>query len=163
MSGTGRLTTIKSFVERLAAADGKPEDICFVYNFRSPDEPCGLILGAGAGSRLRDGMDGLIEELSENLPAILRVNPDGSTTNVANLNAWLAKNPPAFIKDTNPDTTDLEPGGGEGGSGVGARAGPVQTYVGLAVGLAEIELRIYITERRLQRAEMMQAPAVRSR
>jgi predicted ATP-dependent protease len=71
MSGTGRLTTIKSFVERLAAADGKPEDICFVFNFRSHDEPCGLILRAGAGSRLRDGMDGLIEELSENLPAIL--------------------------------------------------------------------------------------------
>jgi len=71
MSGTGRLTTIKSFVERLAAADGKPEDICFVFNFRSPGEPCGLILRAGAGSRLRDGMDGLIEELSENLPAIL--------------------------------------------------------------------------------------------
>ena len=36
---------------------------------------------------------------------------DGSTTNVANLNAWHAANPPHFIKDTNPATTDQEPGG----------------------------------------------------
>lgn len=43
--------------------------------------------------------------------AILRINPDGSTTRVANLGAWLAANPPFFIKDTNPATTDLEPGG----------------------------------------------------
>lgn len=42
---------------------------------------------------------------------IVRINPDGSTTQVANLSAWLAANPPHFIKDTNPATTDIEPGG----------------------------------------------------
>jgi hypothetical protein len=56
-------------------------------------------------------LGGCSHGLPEDLPAILRVNPDGSTTNVANLNAWLAANPPFFIKDTNPETTDLEPGG----------------------------------------------------
>jgi hypothetical protein len=56
-------------------------------------------------------MGGCSHALPEVLPAILRVNPDGSTENVANLNAWLAKNPPNFIKDTDPTTTDLEPGG----------------------------------------------------
>ena len=56
-------------------------------------------------------MGGCSHALPDDLPAILRVNPDGSTVNVANLNAWLANNPPAFIKDTNPATTDLEPGG----------------------------------------------------
>ena len=56
-------------------------------------------------------LGGCSHALPENLPAILRVNPDGSTTNVANLNAWLERNPPYFIKDTNPETTDLEPGG----------------------------------------------------
>jgi hypothetical protein len=56
-------------------------------------------------------LGGCTHALPEDLPAILRVNPDGSTTNVANLNAWLEKNPPYFIKDTNPDTTDFEPGG----------------------------------------------------
>ncbi|MCJ7755036.1 MAG: AAA family ATPase, partial [Thermoanaerobaculales bacterium] len=30
MSGTGRLTTIKQFVERLAEGEDRPDDICFV-------------------------------------------------------------------------------------------------------------------------------------
>ena len=56
-------------------------------------------------------LGGCSHALPEDLPAVLRVNPDGSTDNVANLNAWLADNPPFFIKDTNPATTDLEPDG----------------------------------------------------
>ncbi len=56
-------------------------------------------------------MGGCSHAMPEDYPAILRVNPDGSTTSVANLNAWLAANPPHFIKDTNPATTDLEPSG----------------------------------------------------
>lgn len=45
------------------------------------------------------------------LPAILRVNGDGSTTNIADLGAWHRANPPHFLKDTDPATTDQEPGG----------------------------------------------------
>lgn len=71
MSGTGRLTTIKSFVERLAEGEARSDDICVVFNFRKPDEPGVLLLKAEAGRRLRDGMNDLIEELSENLPGIL--------------------------------------------------------------------------------------------
>jgi hypothetical protein len=56
-------------------------------------------------------MGGCPHGLPDDLPAILRVNKDGSTTNVANLNAWHAANPPNFIKDTDPATTDQEPGG----------------------------------------------------
>ena len=56
-------------------------------------------------------MGGCSHALPDDLPAILRVNRDGSTTNVANLNAWHAANPPHFIKDTDPATTDQEPGG----------------------------------------------------
>jgi predicted ATP-dependent protease len=71
MSGTGRLTTIKTFVELLAKGKERPDDICFVFNFRKPDEPCELFLKAGAGGRLSKGMDGLVDELSANLPGIL--------------------------------------------------------------------------------------------
>lgn len=56
-------------------------------------------------------MGGCPHGMPDDLPAILRVNRDGTTTPVANLGAWLAANPPFFIKDTNPATTDLEPGG----------------------------------------------------
>jgi predicted ATP-dependent protease len=71
MSGTGRLTTIKSFVEKLAEADEKPDDICFVFNFRKPEEPSAIFLEAGAGMRLKEGMNELIDELASNLPTIL--------------------------------------------------------------------------------------------
>lgn len=56
-------------------------------------------------------MGGCSHALPDDLPAILRVNRDGSTTKVANLNAWHAANPPHFLKDTDPATTDQEPGG----------------------------------------------------
>jgi hypothetical protein len=56
-------------------------------------------------------MGGCSHGLPDDLPAILRVNKDGSTTSVANLNAWHAANPPNFIKDIDPETTDQEPGG----------------------------------------------------
>jgi predicted ATP-dependent protease len=71
MSGTGRLTTIKSFVEKLAVADEKPDDICFVFNFRKPEEPCAIFLEAGAGGRLKEGMEELVGDLASNLPSIL--------------------------------------------------------------------------------------------
>ena len=71
LSGTGRLTTIKSFLEHVNGDGEVPDDVCFVHNFRNPEEPRALFLEAGAGRRLRDGMESLIEELSESLPKIL--------------------------------------------------------------------------------------------
>jgi predicted ATP-dependent protease len=71
LSGTGRLTTIKQYLEQVDGNRSSPDDICFVYNFRNPEEPKVLFLEAGAGRRLRDGMDGLIEELAEGLPKII--------------------------------------------------------------------------------------------
>lgn len=58
-------------------------------------------------------MGGCSHAMPEDFPAILRVNPDGSTTNVANLNAWHAATPPNFIKDLDlpPEETDHEAGG----------------------------------------------------
>ncbi len=68
LSGTGRLTTIKRYLEQVDGDRSSPDDICFVYNFRNPEEPKVLFLEAGAGRRLRDGMNCLIEELAEDLP-----------------------------------------------------------------------------------------------
>jgi sugar lactone lactonase YvrE len=56
-------------------------------------------------------MGGCPHGLPHDEAAILRIDPDGSTTRNANLGAWLAANPPFFVKDTDPATTDLEPGG----------------------------------------------------
>jgi hypothetical protein len=56
-------------------------------------------------------MGGCSHGLPDDPAAILRVNRDGSTSRVADISAWHAANPPNFIKDTNPATTDQEPGG----------------------------------------------------
>ena len=71
LSGTGRLTTIKQFLERANGDEPAPDDVCFVHNFRNPEEPHALFLEAGAGRRLRNGMAALVEELAEALPKIL--------------------------------------------------------------------------------------------
>ena len=47
LSGTGKLTTIKTFLDQLASDETRPDDVCCVYNFRSPEEPCALFLEAG--------------------------------------------------------------------------------------------------------------------
>lgn len=72
LSGTGRLTTIKSFLEGRSGKQARPDDVCFVFNFQAPEEPGALLLKAGAGRCLRDRMDSLIEELKESLPAFLK-------------------------------------------------------------------------------------------
>lgn len=49
--------------------------------------------------------------MSNDYPAIVRINPNGTTTYIANLNAYHTANPVHYIKDRDPATTDLEPGG----------------------------------------------------
>ncbi len=71
LSGTGRLTTIKRFLENVNGDLPTPDDVSFVFNFRNPEAPRALFLEAGAGRRLRDGMDNLIEELVVDLRKIL--------------------------------------------------------------------------------------------
>jgi predicted ATP-dependent protease len=71
LAGTGRTTTIKRFLDQLAEEEKTPDDVCFVANFRTPEEPSALFLKPGAGRRLVAGMEHLVQELSENLPTIL--------------------------------------------------------------------------------------------
>lgn len=71
LSGTGRLTTVKRFLEQADGDRPVPDDVCFVHNFRNPEEPRALFLEAGAGRRLRDGMETLVDELSEAIPKIV--------------------------------------------------------------------------------------------
>ncbi len=71
LSGTGRLTTIKRFLDQLAQDGPVPKDVCFVFNFSCSEEPRALRLTAGAGRRLRDGMERLVEELRRTVPSLL--------------------------------------------------------------------------------------------
>ncbi len=68
-SGTGRFTIVKSILERQAGTRETPSDWCYVYNFEQPHKPSALRLPAGRGSKLRDDMEQLIDDLGSAIPA----------------------------------------------------------------------------------------------
>lgn len=72
LSGTGRLTTIRQFLEGRATDRPRPDDVCYVYNFLRPEEPRAVFLEAGAGRRFRDCMNDLVRDLAETLPAMAK-------------------------------------------------------------------------------------------
>lgn len=70
LSGTGRTTTIKSLLERMDTRGRIPNDICYVNNFRNPDNPRVLVLPAGVGSKLKRSMEELVANLKRTIPAV---------------------------------------------------------------------------------------------
>jgi len=66
--GTGRKTTVKSFVEAQAKTQPVPPDWCYVNNFGNQYEPKAIQLSAGKGKEFRDDMKNLIENVKNALP-----------------------------------------------------------------------------------------------
>ncbi len=68
--GTGRSTTIKCLLEEIDKEGKIPEDLCYVNNFKDPDQPHCICLPAGQGKVLKKDMDDLVESLKTNIPLI---------------------------------------------------------------------------------------------
>ena len=68
--GTGRNTTIKCLLEEIDKAGKIPDDICYVNNFKDPDQPKCVCLPAGQGKVFKKDMDDLIESLKKNIPLV---------------------------------------------------------------------------------------------
>ena len=68
--GTGRNTTIKCLLEEIDKAGKIPDDICYVNNFKDPDQAKCVCLPAGQGKAFKKDMDDLIESLKKNIPLI---------------------------------------------------------------------------------------------
>lgn len=70
MTGTGRTTIIKAFLERAVKKTASPElqDWCYVYNFASPDRPRALGFPASQGKQFRDEVSDLIARLKVEIP-----------------------------------------------------------------------------------------------
>lgn len=68
-SGTGKRTTIRQFLDRRAASEPVPPDLCYVNNFEQPHKPRLLRLPPGVGSVLRKDMEELVGELRTSIPA----------------------------------------------------------------------------------------------
>lgn len=68
--GTGRMTAIELHLRPLADQGPPPDDLLYVYNFASPEQPRLLRLGAGRGMALRDVLDRVLRQLSQTLPGL---------------------------------------------------------------------------------------------
>jgi predicted ATP-dependent protease len=70
--GTNRADTVRNTLERFQDPAYIPEDLCYVYNFRDPDQPRLLRFPAGRGRAFRDGMMEVVERLREGIPRIFQ-------------------------------------------------------------------------------------------
>jgi lon-related putative ATP-dependent protease len=71
LSGTGKMTTIKTLLEEIDHSGRLPEDLCYVHNFKHPENPRILRLPLGGGKNLQKDMAHLVEYLRVHVPEIL--------------------------------------------------------------------------------------------
>ena len=70
-SGTGKYTMIRRFLERRAAGEEPPPDLCYVNNFEEQHKPRFLALDAGSGKEFAGRVDNLVDDIRNALRAAL--------------------------------------------------------------------------------------------
>ncbi len=68
-AGTGKTTTVQTFLERRADQVPVPDDWCYVNNFVDPKRPRAIQLPPGYGNQLRDDMEEFVHDLQRNIPS----------------------------------------------------------------------------------------------
>lgn len=67
--GSGKSTTLRRFLGQVAQMRPRSDDLCYVFNVDEPYRPKVLRLPAGRGSQLAAGLNRVVEELLQALPA----------------------------------------------------------------------------------------------
>ncbi|MGA8241454.1 MAG: Lon-like protease helical domain-containing protein, partial [Desulfobacterales bacterium] len=70
-NGAGKYSLIRRFLEKQAAAEEVPPDICYVNNFDEQHKPRILVMEAGTGKELADRVKNLVEDVRNALRAAL--------------------------------------------------------------------------------------------
>jgi lon-related putative ATP-dependent protease len=65
--GLGRMATVRKLLEELSDSDEVPDDLCYVNNFKRPEEPILLRFKAGRGLEFRRGMQDFLETLKREI------------------------------------------------------------------------------------------------
>ncbi|MDP2168752.1 MAG: AAA family ATPase [Thermodesulfovibrionales bacterium] len=68
--GTGKMTTIKSFLKKKAETEPVPPDWCYVYNFKDSDVPEAIPLEPGNAVMFQRDMEELIKILKVEIPKV---------------------------------------------------------------------------------------------
>ncbi|HOX37193.1 MAG TPA: AAA family ATPase [Candidatus Brocadiia bacterium] len=66
--GTGRMTTVKTLLEREAAKAATPDDWCYVQNFEDKHKPRAVRLPSGRGKQFQRDMEAFIEAARAQIP-----------------------------------------------------------------------------------------------
>ncbi|HHB90381.1 MAG TPA: ATP-dependent protease, partial [Anaerolineae bacterium] len=69
VSGTGKFTAARRFLDQEARTRPPADDWIYVNNFENPSRPNAIRLPAGWGRAFRSDVDGLIKELRRDVPA----------------------------------------------------------------------------------------------
>lgn len=68
--GTGKMTTVRSFLSQKATNEPVPKDWCYVYNFKEPDVPLAIAFEPGEASVFQKDMDEVIKILKVEIPKV---------------------------------------------------------------------------------------------
>ncbi|GAW32339.1 ATP-dependent protease, partial [Carboxydocella sp. JDF658] len=67
-TGTGKLTYTRKVIEGQAAQEPRPQDWCYVYNFKKPSQPRAISLPAGLGKQFVRDMEDMVNSLKKEVP-----------------------------------------------------------------------------------------------
>src|SRR4030042_2695217 len=68
--GTGKMTTVRSFLSQKAMKEPVPPDWCYLYNFKDPDVPVAISLSPGDAVAFNKDMEELVKILRAEIPKI---------------------------------------------------------------------------------------------
>jgi lon-related putative ATP-dependent protease len=71
-TGTGRTSSIMNILKKRAKTESPPLDWCYVFNFKSPDNPLNLSLHVGMGKGLEQDMKELLQAIKNDIPKALQ-------------------------------------------------------------------------------------------
>lgn len=66
-NGTGRMRTIKALLKEKASKEKVPNDWCYVYNFKDPDNPIAISFSPGQGREFQKDIEILIKTIKEEI------------------------------------------------------------------------------------------------
>jgi len=68
--GTGRMNAVRRILSEAAKSNGTPGDLCYLNNFKNPEEPILIHLDSGTGAKLKKDMQILVEDLKREVPKL---------------------------------------------------------------------------------------------
>ncbi len=72
VSGTGKTSYAKEYINKIAKDEKTPDDWCYLYNFDNPSNPIAVNLPAGKGKQFQQDIHQLISELKIEIPKAFR-------------------------------------------------------------------------------------------